>query len=186
MVGQREGVSFFESSGYIEAPVSERTSFVITPWVEQNGDTLEGWRGEASFAAKRVVHRCEGGAVLQLQAGALWISHPWEGCGEGGVEVRALAGRNFGRTGFANVEAAAHPLDGGWESERLDLAIGYRPGRNWLAMGQVFVNLPRDGDETIRAQFTMVNFRPSGRAIQIGLRTRIDGGAQEGALVVGL
>lgn len=185
VVGQREGVSFFESSGYIEAPVGERTSFVITPWMEQNGDSYEGWRGEATVAAKRAIHRSEGG-VVALQAGALWVSHPWGKCGEGGVEVRALAGRNIGRTGFANVEAATRALEGGCESERLDLTIGYRPGQNWLAMGQVFVDMPRAGDETVRTQFTLVNFRPSGRAIQFGLRTRIDGGAQEAAFVLGL
>lgn len=186
IVGEREGVSFVESSGYIEGPVAEHTSVVFAPWIEQNYDTVEGWRGEATFGAKRALYRSEGGSVVAVQAGALWISHPNEGCGEGGAELRLLAGRGIGRTGFFNAEAATRALEGGCESDRLDLTIGYRPSENWMAMGQIFLDAPRQGDETVRAQLTLVRFSPGGQALQIGLRTRLDGGAEEAAIVVGL
>ncbi|MBC7767505.1 MAG: hypothetical protein H7124_01825 [Phycisphaerales bacterium] len=185
VVGEREGLTFYETSTYWEAPLSGRTSLVTSPWIEQSYDTDEGWRAEATIGAKRVVYRDDRN-VVAVQGSGLWVSHPNERCGEGGAEVRVLGGRGFGRTGFANVEAATRALEGGCESERVDLTLGYRPTENWLAMGQVFVDHPRAGDETIRAQLTLVHVRPSGRAIQIGLRTRIDGGAQEAALVIGL
>jgi len=186
IAGTDGGFRFVEMSGYFEAPVIEDTSVVFAPWGQRHFDPREGWRGEATLAAKRVLYRSEAGGIVAVQAGALWTSRPEEGCSEGGGEVRLLAGHSFGRTGFANVEAASRALEGGCESERLDLTVGYRPGENWLAMGQLFVDAPREGDEVIRAQVAVVNFRPSGRGIQVGLRTRVDGGAQEAALVVGV
>jgi len=184
--GESEGFTFVELSGYVEAPAARDTSVVVSTWMQRNADPAEVWRGEATLAAKHVVYRSGRGAIVALQAGALWNSRPQEGCSEGGAEVRALLGRGIGRTGFVNVEAATRALEGGCESERLDLTVGYRPGENWLAMGQLLLEAPREGDEILRAQVTLVNFRPSGRGIQVGLRTRVDGGAQETALVVGL
>lgn len=184
MAGEREGVSFFETSGYIEAPIGTSASVVIAPWVEQSYDTVDGWRAEATIGAKRALFRDEAN-VVAVQAGAVWASHPQDGCGEAGGELRALAGRGFGRTGFANVEVATRAFEGGCAGERLDLTIGYRPGANWLAMGQVFVDASREEDPIVRAQLTMVHFRPSGRGIQVGLRGRLDGEAEELGLVVG-
>jgi hypothetical protein len=125
--------------------------------------------------------------VMAIQAGALWVSNPDEGCDEGGAEVRFLGGRslNEGRA-FFNVEAAARGLNGGCEGGRLDLTAGYRPNENWLAMGQVFLDSPVEGDDTLKAQLTVVRFGRSGRGIQMGVRARIDGGAPEPALVIGL
>ena len=57
--------------------------------------------------------------------------------------------------------------------------------QNWLAMGQVFLDAPREGDDTVRAQLTVVYFRRNGRGVQLGLRSRIDGGADEAAIVLG-
>lgn len=185
VAGQREGLNFYESSIYWEAPLGERRSFVLAPWAEQNVDTVEGWRGEATLSLKQTVYR-EGETVMALQAGALWVSHPDPGCGEGGVEARWLGGRSFEGGRFLNVEAATRALDGGCGGERLDLTAGFRPRENWLAMGQIFYDAPRDGDEVVRAQLTLVRFGENGRGIQIGLRSRIDGGPQEAALVVGL
>jgi hypothetical protein len=185
VAGEREGVSFYESSAYWEIPFGQATSLVAAPWVEQNYDTQEGWRGEAVLSLKRTVLR-EGDTVVALQAGALWQSHPAPGCGEGGVEVRGLAGRSFEGGRFLNLEAAVRGLEGGCGGGRLDLTAGFRPASNWMAMGQVFFDAPREGDEVVRAQVTLVRFGESGRAIQIGLRTRIDDGPQEAALVVGL
>lgn len=182
--GEREGLSFFETSGYFEAPLGADTSVVIAPWVEQGYETIDGWRAEATLGAKRALYRDESN-VLAIQAGALWASHPQEGCSEGGAELRALAGRGFGRTGFANVEVAARAFEGGCESERVDLTVGYRPAENWLGMGQVFLDSQREDEAVIRAQLTMVHFRPSGTGFQLGLRGRVDGEAEEVAVVVG-
>lgn len=182
--GEREETSFFENSIYLERRLGQNTAVVANSWVEVNYDTYEGWRGEVTFAAKRVVHETSGGTVVAVQGGALWASHPYGGCSEGGGELRLLAGRGFGETGFANIEAATRAFEGGCQSERLDLTIGYRPSENWLAMGQVFVDAPREGEEIVRAQASLVHFRPSGRAIQVGLRGRVDGGAQEAAIVI--
>jgi len=102
------------------------------------------------------------------------------------VELRALGGRSLGARGFVNLEAATRMLEGGCGGERLDLAIGYRPRANWLAMGQIFFDAARDGEESIRAQFSVVRFGESGRGIQIGLRARIDGEELEPALVLGV
>ncbi len=184
VAGEREGLSFFETSGYLEAPFGEAASIVIAPWVEQSYETVDGWRAEATIGVKHALHRDEEN-VLAFQAGAVWASHPQAGCGEGGAEIRALAGRGFGRSGFANVEVATRAFEGGCEGERLDLTIGYRPGENWLAMGQVFVDAQREGEPIVRAQLALVNFRPSGRGFQLGVRGRIDGEADELALVLG-
>lgn len=184
VAGQRNELTFFETSAYWEAPIGEQTSFVATPWVEQNYDTLDGWRAEATLGVKRALYRGER-AVMALQGGALWISHPDPECSEGGAELRWLGGVSFGETGFLNAEVATRALSGGCESERLDLTLGYRPWDNWLAMGQVFVDAPREGEESLRAQLTLVRFGESGRGIQVGLRARLDGGDAEPALVVG-
>ncbi len=85
-----------------------------------------------------------------------------------------------------NFELATRALDGGCEGERLDLTAGYRPNDDWLVMGQLFLDAPRDGDESVKAQFTLVRFGDDGRGIQIGVRARIDDGAQEPAIVIGL
>ena len=188
VAGERDGLSFFESSAYLEAPLGERTSIVAAPWVEQNYDTLDGWRGEAVVGVKRALFRHDN-MIVAAQAGALWDSHPDdERCEEGGGEFRLMGGTSFttfGQDGFVNVEAATRALSGGCESERVDLTMGYSPRRNWLAMGQVFLDAPREGEETVRAQLTVVYFRRNGRGVQLGLRSRIDGGAEEAAIVLG-
>lgn len=89
VAGERDEATFFETSAYWETPIGANTSFVAAPWFEQNGDTFDGWRGEATLGAKQAILR-SGEAVLALQAGALWVSHPNEGCSEGGAEFRAL------------------------------------------------------------------------------------------------
>ena len=185
IAGERDGVSFYESSAYWEAPLGERASIVATPWIEQNYDTYEGWRGEATLAAKRTIYSAEN-TVMALQAGALWVSHPDLGCGEGGVELRWLGGRSFEHGRFLNIETAARALEGGCGGERVDLTAGFRPSGNWLAMGQIFYDAPRHGDDVMRAQLTLVRFSESGRGLQIGLRSRIDEGPREIALVVGM
>jgi len=184
VAGQRDGVSFFESSGYWEVPLAEQTSVVATPWIEQNYDTIEGWRGEATLGLKQALLRSDA-TVLAVQAGAFWRSDPASDCAEGGGEVRLLGGASFGRSGFANVEAAARTLSGGCTGQRLDLTVGYRPDEGWLAMGQIFVDAPHDREETVKAQLTVVRLGAEGGGVQVGVRTRIDGGAEEAAFVIG-
>lgn len=185
VLGQRENESFYsESSLYYEAPLRPDTSFVFAPWVEH--EAIDGWRAEATIAAKHAFYRSDEN-VLAIQAGALWVSEPDEGCDEGGAEVRFLGGRSVGEGRmFFNVEAAARALSGGCEGGRIDLTAGYRPRENWLAMGQIFLDSPVEGDDTLKAQFTVVRFGRSGLGIQFGIRARIDGGAPEPAFVVGL
>lgn len=186
VAGQRDELNFYETSAYWEAPLGADTSFVAAPWVEQNYDTLDGWRAEAVVGLKRAVFRSER-SVLAVEAGALWISHPEnEACSEGGGELRVLGGRSFGESGFLNLEVATRTLSGGCADERMDLTAGYRPAENWLAMGQLFFDAPRGGEETVKAQFTLVRFGESGRGLQFGVRARVDGGELEPALVIGL
>jgi len=186
VAGERQGFTFFESSGYVEAPLGRHTSVVVAPWLEQSYETVDGWRAEASVGVKRVLFRRDEN-VVALQAGAIWTSHPADDdCSETGGEVRLLAGRAFGQRAFANVEASSRAYEGGCQGERLDLTLGYRPRENLLTLAQLFVDAPDDGEESIRAQLTLVYFRRNGRGIQVGLRTRVDDGPAEAALVIGL
>ena len=186
VAGEREGLSFFESSVYWEVPLREQTSVVVAPWVEQNVDTLDGWRAEASVGLKQALFRHDN-MVVAVQAGAVWKSHPDLFCEEAGGELRLLGGTSFSAFGggFVNVEAATRMFGGGCDSERVDLTLGYSPRANWLTMAQVFLDAPRDGDEMVRAQLTVVYFRRNGSGVQVGLRSRVDGGAEEAALVLG-
>jgi len=182
-VGQRNEMNFYETSSYWEVPVSDDNSLVLTPWVEQNYDTIDGWRGEATLGLKHAFYRGEN-TVLAAQAGALYISHPDFGCSEGGAELRLLGGMSFENGAFLNAELATRALAGGCGGERLDLTGGYRVSDNWLGMAQVFVDVPRDGEDIVRAQLSLVRFGESGGGLQLGVRARVDGG-EEPALVLG-
>lgn len=182
--GQREGYTLLESSAYWEAPVAPSTSVVIAPWSESSADLESGWRGEAVVGVKRAIFR-DDETVMALQGGAFWRSDPPGDCGEGGVEARWLGGRSFGETGFANMEVAGRVLDEGCPAGRVSLSLGYRPAENWLAMGEIFYDAPREGDESLKLQVSLVRFGDDGRGIQVGLRTRLDGSA-ETALVLGV
>lgn len=181
--GTREEVYFFESSVYLEAPFGDRTSLVVAPWYEQNYDTPDGWRAEALLGVKHVLYR-SANTVMAVQAGPLWISHPLPECSEGGAELRWLGGRSYAGGLFLNLEAATRALDGGCGGERFELTAGAPFGGNWLALGQVFVDSPSHGGEAARAQLSVVRFGERSRGIQVGVRARIDGGAEEPALVV--
>ena len=186
-VGEREsGAYYYEGSVYYEAPLNADSSVVFAPWVETDPSQGDGNRIEATFSAKRAIYRSDSD-VVAVQAGVLYMSDPNEGCSEGGAEVRVLGGRSFseGRA-FFNAEAAARALSGGCEGGRVELTLGYRPAENWLAMGQVFVDSPLEGDDSVKAQITLVRFDRNRRGWQIGLRARIDGEHAEPALVFGL
>ncbi len=184
LVGQRDELYYYEGSSYWEAPVEDRTSITISWWMENNYETEDGWRADALIGVKRTLFRNEN-IVMAVQAGALWNSHPSDGCGEGGAEVRWLGGRSYANGAFLNLEAAARMLDGGCGGERIDLTAGAPFAGNWLALGQVFLDAPHEGEETVKAQISLVRFGENGRGIQLGLRARVDGGPEEPALVLG-
>jgi hypothetical protein len=110
---------------------------VAAPWVEQNYDTEEGWRGEAIVGVKRAVFRDDTYAAA-VAGSAFWSSHPGPACGEGGAELRLMAGasREQALGAFVNVEVAAHMVDGGCEGQDVDLTVGFRPTDRWLVMGR--------------------------------------------------
>lgn len=186
-VGQREnGAYYYEGAVYYEAPLGEDASLVFAPWVETDGTQGDGERIEATLSAKHVVYRSENN-VVALQAGALFVSDPSGGCSEGGAEMRVLGGHSFSRgRSFLNAEGAVRALSGGCEGARIDLTAGYRPTENWLAMGQVFADSPVEGDDSVKAQITLVWFDRDRRGWQIGIRGRIDGEETEPALVLGI
>jgi hypothetical protein len=181
----RDESGVVETQVFWEEPFGERMAFVASPWIETNYDTADGWRAEAVIGLKRAVFRDDEN-VMALQAGALWVSHPNPGCGEGGVEARWLGGRSFGGGAFLNLEAAGRVLEHGCGGERVDVTAGYRPTDNWLAMGQVFVDVPWEAEESVKVQLSLVRFNENGYGVQLGLRLRVDDGPQEPALMLGL
>lgn len=185
VAGEREGLTFVEGSAYLESSLTTEISVVGTSWAEYSYLLEEGWRGEALVGVKYAIFR-DDEAAIAVQGGALWRSDPPDGCGEGGIELRWLAGRNLGVSGFVNLELAGRVLEGGCSGERVELSAGFRPSDGWLAMGQVFLDAPREGDETVQVQLSVVRFTSTGRGFQLGLRTRLDAGDAAPALVLGL
>lgn len=183
--GERDGFAVFESSTYIEAPLNDSFSILATPWIETSYDLPEGWRAETTLGVKYAVFRRER-SVMAVQAGAYWRSDPPEGCGEGGAEVRWLGGQSFGETGFINLDLGTRLLDGGCGGERMELSAGFEPVENWMTLGQVFLDAPHEGEETVKFQLSLVRFSAAGRGIQVGVRTRLDEPGAETALVLGL
>lgn len=115
----------------------------------------------------------------------VWNSDPLAECAEAQAEVRWLGGRAIGQRSFANIEAAERAGDEGCGGERLDLTLGHRFEENWLGMAQVFVDAPRLGESSVKAQISLVHFGDTGRGLQVGLRARVDGESLEPALVLG-
>ncbi|MFZ2030339.1 MAG: hypothetical protein WAU68_08535 [Vitreimonas sp.] len=181
--GKRDGLAYYETSGYLEAPLTHNDSVVISPWLIQDYSIERGWRAEATIAAKHVITRSEH-IVTAIQAGALWVSDPPGHCEEGGAEVRALAGVNLPHNSFVNAEVAERVLAGGCTDQRAEITAGIHAGHHWMALAQVFVDGPQYGDETVKAQLSLVHFDNHGRGIQLGIRDRIDGGEDELALVL--
>jgi hypothetical protein len=186
--GERDELSFYETSGYWEVPLSGATSIVAAPWVEQNYDTEEGWRGEGVVGVKRAIFADETFAAA-VSGSAFWSSHPGPECGEGGGELRIMAGasRREAARAFVNFEVAAHMLDGGCAGQDADLTVGFRPTERWLVMGQVFAQTEDHREDLVRAQVTFVRFgEDRTRGVQIGVRARLDGEDAEPAVVLGL
>lgn len=181
--GRREGVTYYETSGYVESPLTATTALVLSPWIVQ--DSTNAWRGEATIAAKHVVARTEH-TITAVQAGALWVSEPPVHCQEGGAELRVLGGASLPYHSFMNVEAAERVLSGGCADQRVDVTAGIHSGSHWLGMAQVFVDGPQYGDETVKLQLSLVHFDDHGHGVQFGVRDRVDGGEHEPALVLAL
>jgi len=184
-VGERDEALFLESQLYLEAPVGQRASVVLRPWLE-NGETVGeyGWRAEIEGGVKAALLRTSNAAVA-VQASAVWRSDPDEGCAEGAGELRALGGVSFAQgRGFVNAETAARVHDGGCPAGRLDLTIGYRPATNWLGMAETFVFAPEGREAAVKAQFSVVRFTERGLGLQLGVRMRVDGEDPEPALVL--
>lgn len=187
-VGERDEITYFETSIYYERPATESVSIVVAPWVtsDTRATELDYARWEVTLAAKTAVLR-RPGMVMAVQGGAVWQSDPPNGCAETAAELRWLGGVTFGHAdqGFLNLEAAERASEGDCGGERLDLTMGYRPDERWLGMAQVFVDEPRLGDGAVKAQISVVRFWRGGRGLQLGLRARVDGEAAEPALVLG-
>lgn len=188
-VTSREDGAVYEVSAYIEVPIAARISTVATGWGEwAAADATAGSRSEATLAVKYAILRTEH-AAMAVQAGAIWNINPNEGCSEGGAEVRWLGGMNLPNRSFANLEIAARGLEGGADclGSRMELSLGRQFNSRWLGMGQAFVDSPLDGDDSVKVQASLVRFGADGRrGIQFGIRARLDGGAPEPALVLGL
>lgn len=184
-IGEAEEQGFYESSLYVEQPIEESRALVGAAWLTQDYTVASGLRGEATFGLKQSLYQDERWTVA-AQGAALWNSEPNTECGEAGGELRLLAGRTLPNGWFFNAETAYRGLAGGCGGSRLELTAGFRPHRHLLALGQIFYVAPNGGDEVVRAQVTLVGTIGGGRQVQLGLRSRIDGGAQELALVVGV
>lgn len=184
--GEREDRGVLESQLYVEAPFLDDYAFVAQPRLETwaaDGSGETDWRGEASVGVKRLLARGRASAMA-VQASALWRSNPDAGCGEGGGELRGLAGVAFGRA-FLNAEAGARVHDGGCAGGRLDFTLGYRPTPHWLGLAETFFDAPHESDATVKMQVSLVRFSARGAGVQIGLRARLNGDEAEPALVVG-
>lgn len=179
--GRRDGVTYYESSAYLEAPLTARDSVVFAPWTEENESLIT--RSEATFGVKHVITR-SAHTVTAVQAGALWVSEPPAHCEEGGAEARFLGGASLPHDTFVNLEIAERVLSGGCTDQRVELTAGKHAGAHWLGLAQVFVDGPQYGDETVKLQVSLVHFDNSGHGIQLGVRDRIDGGENELALVL--
>jgi len=184
-IGEAEEQAFYESSLYLEQPIEESRSLVGAAWLTHDYTVASGFRGEATFGLKQSLYQDERWTVA-AQGAALWNSEPSGECEEAGGELRLLAGRAFENGWFVNAETAYRGLGGGCGGPRLDLTVGFQAHEHVLALGQIFYDGPDGGDEVVRAQVTLVGTIGGGRQVQLGFRSRIDGGAQELALVVGV
>jgi hypothetical protein len=75
--GQTRGLSYYETAGYLEAPLTHNDSIVISPWLIQDYSDETGWRAEATIAAKHVITEH---TITAVQAGALWVCDPPAHC----------------------------------------------------------------------------------------------------------
>lgn len=188
-LGERDAFAVSETDVYLEQPFSRRFSFVAQPRFSYSEETAEEpFQADVSAGVKAQLFRgpiASGvAAAAAVQASAVWRNEPEEiSCGEGGGEVRALAGISTPRS-FYNVEAAFRLQSGGCARQRLEATAGYRPNDRWLALGNTFLEATATGENSVKAQASLVRFGRGG-GLQIGLRFRLDGDRREPALVLG-
>jgi hypothetical protein len=137
----------------------------LGPSTSSSGTRIPLWRYRAAPCGFQT--RAPNAAKAERKPGCWWVAP-------------------VGDHAFVNVEVAARALEGGCESQRLELTAGYHAGRNWLALGQIFFDAPQDGQESIKAELTLVHLGRRGRGRQIEIRARLDGEDAEPALVIGL
>jgi hypothetical protein len=187
--GDRDEGRFGEADLFYERRVAERGSVVA----QSHQDVAsvygaEGWRGEALIGGKWAAWRTANGAV-SLQTGATWTYEPAAACEGLGGEVRALAGRSWGRL-FVNAEGAYRIRGPGCDHGRFDLTAGWRPVDGWLLLGQGFIDrdlsLGEGGRQTEKIQISAARLTRAGHGLQLGLRRGYGGARDEMALVLGL
>lgn len=183
--GRREDEGFVERQYYVEERVSDRFAMVIRPLVASGsfygGSTV---RAEGELGLKAAVFRGRNAAV-SLQAGAIansdWMTRCWYG-----GELRGMGGLSFGGgRGYVNAEFGTRRLNGGCRAHRLDVSTGYRFLRYYNGVFDAFA-YAAEGERTvlkIQASILQASFQ---RSLQIGVRTRVDGGPSETALVFSL
>jgi hypothetical protein len=183
-LGERDAITVSETDVYLEQPLNRRLSFVAQPRFSYSEETAqEPFQADVSAGVKAQLYRGPWAAAA-VQASAVWRNEPEElSCGEGGGEVRALAGISTPRS-FYNVEAAFRLQSGGCARQRLEATAGYRPNDRWLALGNTFLEATATGDNSVKAQASLVRFGRGG-GLQIGVRFRLDGDRREPALVLG-
>ncbi len=187
--GDRDEGRYAEADIFHERKVAQRWSLIAQSHEDfASVYGSDGWRGEALIAGKWAAWRPAGGAIA-LQAGATWSYEPAAPCEGPGAEVRALAGKSFGRT-FVNAEGAYRLRGANCDHGRFDLTAGWKPTEGWLILGQGFVDrdlsLGVGGKQTEKIQLSATRFTRGGQGVQIGFRRGLGGTRDEMALVLGL
>lgn len=144
-----------------------------------------GVRSEAFGGVKWALARGARGAV-SVQASGTWRQETFGACGQSGYEVRAMGAMAVGANGrgFVNLEAAQRGFAGGCPHARLDTTLGWRVRPEWLTQAQIFYDGGIHKSDALKGQISVVRFLRAG-GLQLGVRSRLDGGAVEPALIVG-
>ncbi|MBI1187005.1 MAG: hypothetical protein GC206_06675 [Alphaproteobacteria bacterium] len=183
-LGERDAFAVSEADVYLELPMNRRFAFIAQPRFSYSEETSqEPFQADVAAGVKAQLYRGPWAAAA-VQASGVWRNEPEElSCGQGGGEVRALAGVSAPRS-FYNIEAAFRLQSGGCARQRLEATAGFRPNDRWMAIGNTFLESTATGQNSVKAQASVVRFGPAG-GLQIGLRFRLDGDRREPALVLG-
>ena len=183
--GEGDDGHIYEASVYSEEPIGSDYALIGSQWIESaplyGG---RGYRAETTVFLKRKLDD-EGRFVSALQGGIVWRSDLID-CTRYGAELRYLAGMNLANGAFINAELAVRSFDGDCTAARIDLTAGYRPEDNWLALGQIFSDAPRGGEDSLKLQISAVRFAAEGWGVQFGLRAPVDGDEGPLMLVLGV
>lgn len=202
-----------EVSFYAEYGVLDRLTLVGRIAVQSLGETRAAPDEVADSAfsnALIAVGGTEAGVRLKLLETGTWVvsaqlSRTFEASGEnrnnqrfgtggGDVETRLLAGRAFGRDGFADIQIARRSLsERGGEEWRFDTALGVPVSPRWRILTETFsVHAGRQPGALAysghRAQISAVYDAPAGFSVSAGLLGTLhtDNSARERAAFVRL